>query len=61
MPVYFEWFFRTGESVDFEALVKPLEPRPMDTRVGIRDMDCSRPGFVRAGNPALEIPATRRL
>ena len=58
MPVYFEWFFRTGEKVDFEELVKALVPRPMDKRVGIRDMDASRPGFVRAGNPVLEIPAT---
>lgn len=58
MPVYFEWFFRTGEKVDFEELVKALVPRPMDKRVGIRNMDASRPGFVRAGNPLLEIPAT---
>ena len=58
MPVYFEWYFRTGEKVDFEELVKALVPRPMDKRVGIRDMDSSRPGFVRAGNPLLEIPAT---
>jgi len=48
MPVYFEWFFRTGDNVDFEALVKLLEPRPMDPKVGIRDMDCSAPGFIKA-------------
>jgi hypothetical protein len=58
MPVYFEWYFRTSEKVDFEELVKALVPRPMDQRVGIRDMDASRPGFVRAGNPLLEIPGT---
>lgn len=58
MPVYYEWFFRTGTNADFESLVKLLEPRAMDPRVGIRDMDCSRPGFVRADNPALELPAT---
>jgi hypothetical protein len=58
MPVYFEWCFRTGEKVDFEELVKALLPRPMDHRVGIRDMDASRPGFVRADNPLLEIPGT---
>ena len=58
LPVYFEWYFRSGESVDFEELVKALVPRPMDHRVGIRDMDCSRPGFVCADNPLLEIPAT---
>ncbi|MBC8088373.1 MAG: hypothetical protein H7Z40_13980, partial [Phycisphaerae bacterium] len=58
LPVYFEWYFRTGEKVDFEELVKALVPRPMDHRVGIRPMDASRPGFVRADNPLLEIPAT---
>ena len=58
MPVYFEWYFRTGEKVDFEELVKALVPRTLNHRVGIRDMDASRPGFVRAGNPLLEIPGT---
>jgi hypothetical protein len=58
MPIYFEWYFRTGSSVDFESLVKLLEPRPMDPRVGIREMDCSRPGFVRADDSSLEIPGT---
>lgn len=59
MPVYFEWFFRTGVDADFEALVKLLEPRKMDKKVGIRDMDSSRPGFVRAEDPNLEIPGTQ--
>jgi hypothetical protein len=44
-PYYYEWYFRTGENEDFESLVKLLEPRPMDKRVGIRDMDGSAPGF----------------
>jgi len=44
-PVYFDWYFRTGQNEDFESLVKLLEPRPMDKRVGIRDMDGSAPGF----------------
>lgn len=44
-PIYFEWSFRTGEDEDFESLVKLLEPRPIDERVGRRDMDGSRPGF----------------
>ena len=48
MPVYFEWFFRTGANADFESLVKLLEPRAMDPRVGIRDMDCHEPGFFKA-------------
>ncbi|WP_315820297.1 hypothetical protein [Paraflavitalea speifideaquila] len=59
MPIYYEWFFRTGTNADFESLVKLLQPRPMDPKVGIRDMDCSRPGFVRADNPALEISGTQ--
>jgi hypothetical protein len=44
-PIYFEWYFRTGEDEDFESLVKLLEPRVIDERVGRRDMDGSRPGF----------------
>ncbi|MCU0433586.1 MAG: hypothetical protein MUC87_09055 [Bacteroidia bacterium] len=44
-PFYHEWFFRTGENEDFESLVKLLEPRPVDKRVGIRDMDGKKPGF----------------
>jgi hypothetical protein len=45
LPIYYEWHFRTGENADFESLVKLLEPHPMDERVGIRDMDGSKPGF----------------
>jgi hypothetical protein len=48
MPVYFEWYFHTGKNTDFESLVKMLQPRKMDSRIGIRDMDCSAPGFVKA-------------
>ena len=58
LPVYFEWSFTTGENEDFESLVKLLQPQPMDPRVGIRDMDCSRPGFVKAEDPSQEIPGT---
>ncbi len=57
MPVYFEWFFRTGANEDFESLAKRLEPRKMDSRVGIRDMDCSAPGFVKADGTG-PLPAT---
>ena len=58
MPVYFEWFFQTGSNSDFESLIKLLEPKPMDPKVGIRDMDASRPGFVQADDNTLEIPGT---
>jgi hypothetical protein len=57
MPVYYEWFFRTGANEDFESLVKRLKPRSMDPRVGIRDMDCSAPGFTRADGSG-PLPAT---
>jgi hypothetical protein len=44
-PIYYEWYFRTGQNEDFESLVKILEPRPTDAKVGRRDMDGSKPGF----------------
>jgi len=45
-PVYYEWFFRTGTAGDFESLVRALKPRPIDRRVGIRDLDIQQPGFL---------------
>ncbi|MVM29218.1 hypothetical protein GO755_04175 [Spirosoma sp. HMF4905] len=44
-PIYYRWFFRTGAGGDFESLVRLLQPRDMDKRVGIRDMDVQAPGF----------------
>jgi hypothetical protein len=44
-PVYYQWRFRTGENEDFEELVKRLEPRAADSRVGIRAMDGEKPGW----------------
>lgn len=44
-PIYYSWRFRTGENEDFESLIKRLEPRPADPRVGIRDMDAEKPGW----------------
>ncbi len=44
-PIYYEWYFRTGLDEDFESLVKLLEARAIDARVGRRDMDGSKPGF----------------
>jgi hypothetical protein len=43
-PVYFRWFFRTGEAGDFEYLVRLLKPNPIDKRVGRRDIDVQYPG-----------------
>ncbi|HKW08960.1 MAG TPA: hypothetical protein VJO33_01195, partial [Gemmatimonadaceae bacterium] len=45
LPVFYSWRFRTGENEDFESMVKRLEPRPADSRVGIRDMDGELPGW----------------
>ncbi|MBN1274414.1 MAG: hypothetical protein JXB26_19300 [Candidatus Aminicenantes bacterium] len=43
-PYYYRWYFHTSERGDFEYLVRLLEARPVDKRVGIRDMDVSSPG-----------------
>jgi hypothetical protein len=51
-PYYFRWQFRTGAMGDFEYLVRLLKPRPMDTRVGTRDMDVQKP---EAGLPNLGV------
>ena len=44
LPVYHRWYFRTGDQGDFEYLVRLLTPRPMDARVGVRDVDVRHPG-----------------
>ncbi len=44
-PIYYRWFFRTGEKGDFEFLVDLLEPCPVDKRVGVRSMDMQDPGY----------------
>lgn len=43
-PYYHRWYFRTGTVGDFEYLVRLLEPKPVDKRVGRRDMDVTDPG-----------------
>ncbi|MEO0366660.1 MAG: hypothetical protein AAF265_14350, partial [Pseudomonadota bacterium] len=56
-PVYHRFAFATGKNFDFEYLVKQLQPRVMDERVGVREMDCSQPGFIRAdANGAVRAP-----
>lgn len=44
LPYYYRWQFRTGVVGDFEYLVRLLKPQPIDSRVGIRDMDVQDPG-----------------
>jgi hypothetical protein len=55
-PYYHRWSFRTGSAGDFETLVRMLVPRPIDRRVGTREMDVTYPGpGVRPlDNPALQ-------
>jgi hypothetical protein len=61
LPVYYLWRFRTGEDEDFESLVKKLEPRPVDPRVGIRDMDGEKPGWgLTEGSDIGHIPPAKR-
>ncbi|MES9829418.1 MAG: hypothetical protein ABW201_14220 [Candidatus Thiodiazotropha sp.] len=55
-PYYHRWYFRTGLRGDFEYLVRLLEPRLADIRVGRRDMDVQDPGSNIPGitDPELE-------
>ncbi|NOY15594.1 MAG: hypothetical protein GXP23_01435 [Gammaproteobacteria bacterium] len=43
-PYYHRWYFRTATVGDFEYLVRLLEPKLADSRVGLRDMDMQNPG-----------------
>lgn len=43
-PYYHRWFFRTSTVGDFEHLVRLLEPKVADSRVGHRDIDVQAPG-----------------
>jgi hypothetical protein len=54
-PYYYRWFFRTGDTGDFETLVRLLKPNPIDPRVGTREMDVQFPGSNVRGvdNPEL--------
>lgn len=37
-PYYHRWYFKTGEMGDFEYLVDLLEPKPVNTKVGYKEM-----------------------
>lgn len=52
-PYYHRWYFRTGTVGDFEYLVRLLQPNPVDSRVGRRDMDVQKPmvNFPGIGDP----------
>lgn len=62
LPFYFDWSFHTGDLADFESLVALLQPDVLDERVGIRDMDCTKPGFVlvdERGRPRAPAPGAQ--
>ena len=44
-PYYFDWTFRTGDATDFEELVRKIEPRQLNERVGKRWIDIQDPGY----------------
>jgi hypothetical protein len=52
-PYYYRWYFSTGTVGDFEYLVRLLQPRTVDPRVGRRDMDMLEPGANLPGIPEL--------
>jgi hypothetical protein len=54
LPYYYRWEFRTSSVGDFEYLVRLLQPRGVDARVGRRDLDVRDPG---AGLPGIDDPA----
>lgn len=60
-PYYYRWFFRTGTSGDFETLVRLLVPKPVDPRVGTREMDVLDPGSNVAGLDKPELGGILRL
>jgi hypothetical protein len=53
LPVYHRWYFRTGSQGDFEYLVRLLQPRPVDSRVGVREIDVQDPD---PGVPGIDDP-----
>jgi hypothetical protein len=52
-PYYHRWYFRTGTVGDFEYLVRLLQPRTVDPRVGRRDLDVQAPDANLPGIPEL--------
>src|SRR5690554_2652168 len=48
-PVYHQWYFKTGDSGDFETLVRLVKPRVLPDDVGTRQVDLQK-----SNNPRLE-------
>ena len=61
LPYYYSWSFHTGETGDFESLVRLLKPQPVDKRVGVRDMDVQTPGSNLPGITEPQLKGVLRL
>ena len=60
-PFYFRWYFRTAEHGDFEALVRLLKPKVVNSRVGRRDLDVTDPAPNVTGIEKPELGGILRL
>lgn len=60
-PFYHRWYFRTAERGDFESLVRLLEPKVVNSRVGHRDMDVTDPAPNVTGIEKPELGGVLRL
>ncbi|WP_433042985.1 hypothetical protein [Dactylosporangium sp. CS-033363] len=60
-PLYHRWHFRTGGDGDFESMVRLLRPRPVDSRVGHRDLDVTDPAPNLAGIDDPDLGGVLRL
>lgn len=58
-PYYHHWYFKTGEMGDFEYLVDLLEPKPVNTKVGYKEIFAA--GINENGQPkTLYMPGALR-
>jgi hypothetical protein len=57
LPVYFFWEFGTGANEDFEFYVNKLIPVVSQPELGVRPMDVSAPGFVKANGSSESLPS----
>ena len=56
-PVYYRWQFRSGANLDFEMLLRLLQPRKeLDPNVGVRNLVCDHPGYIKVAGEG-EVPA----
>jgi hypothetical protein len=60
-PYYYRWYFRTGTNGDFETLVRLLTPKPVDRRVGTREVDLQFPGSTVRGVDKPELDGVLKI